>query len=559
MARNKNKGFTLIEVVIAIAILTILITPILKQFSATMYTNRKAKEQQHANENAEYVLEYYQKSSMEVLESVDNTQEIYCQAAPTVAQADCKLYTIDPSTGEVSDTPLAIYNEASNLYDLDAVTYNIRTYTLNDVKITGSQTTYSRTVVLDDLNNKIMAAKVDGDKSYRIDYGMTAANIGSSDFVLTSEGSLVKYDATGTYVEAIVCKEIGAYSDKAVTDPNEINLGNMHDLDATKIPIITGSATNFDVQAEKDLYAKAMERMKVADPEKWKAQMLGTNTGYLSTYGYVNGLKKLTKIYVDEGMDDEGKEYFIVKVDVYYENEVAQNIATDEVVDGNRNDKLTYNVFSQLFYKEDVGEDCPDIYMEYQPFSTDSYGNNIFYAEKEYIIMDCHIENSDKDGDGNPDPVKMYLYKPQWDQANAYAVDVKTYGYDDSLLVDVESVYYVNNETDNNKVNIFINNASASSDKYVDIYTNLPAEHVNTSIEEPDPQFTCNELILYFSYVVSDKVGASAVRAVYKEQYIHPLSEDEFFEDRLYTVTVKLTPDDDRANTVILTGAKGVN
>ena len=36
---------------------------------------------------------------------------------------------------------IAIYNEATNMYDLDAVTYNIRTYTLNDVKITGSKIT----------------------------------------------------------------------------------------------------------------------------------------------------------------------------------------------------------------------------------------------------------------------------------------------------------------------------------------------------------------------------------------------------------------------------------
>lgn len=559
MARNKNKGFTLIEVVIAIAILTILITPILRQFAATMYTNRRAKEQQHANENAEYVLEYYQKSSMTELESTDNTKEIYCSTAPVESVVTCQLYTIDPGTGVVSDVPLAVYNEATNAYDLDSVEYNMRTYNLNDIKITGSQITYTRQVILDDLNNKIMAAKVYGDKNYRIDYGMTIDNIGSSDFVLTSEGSLVKYDATGTYVVAVVCREAGAYIDTAVTDPNEINLGNMHDLDATKIPIITGSATNFDEQAEKDLYAKAMERMKVADPDKWKAQMLGTNTGYLSTYGYVNGLKKLTKIYVDEGIDDAGDEYFVVKVDVYYENEVAINISTDEEIDGNRNDKLTYNVFSQLFYKKDVGEDCPDIFMEYQPFSTDISGTNVFYAEKEYILMDCHVENSDKNGDGNPDPVKMYLYKPQWDQANVYEVNGQANNYDDTLLVDAKTVYYVNNETDNNKVNIYINNATATSDKYIDVYTNLPAEFINVTVEDSDPQFICNDVISVFNYVVSDKTGASSVRTTYDEQFIKPLAEDEYLGDRLYTVTVRLTPDDARANAVILTGAKGVN
>lgn len=46
MAKNKNKGFTVVEIVIAIAILTLLLTPIVEQLAQTMRTNRIAKEQQ---------------------------------------------------------------------------------------------------------------------------------------------------------------------------------------------------------------------------------------------------------------------------------------------------------------------------------------------------------------------------------------------------------------------------------------------------------------------------------------------------------------------------------
>ncbi|MGN0435555.1 MAG: prepilin-type N-terminal cleavage/methylation domain-containing protein, partial [Wujia sp.] len=67
MARNKNKGFSLIEIIVAIAIMTLLLTPIIKQLAQTMAVNRQAKEQQYANENAEYVLEYFQANSIKTI------------------------------------------------------------------------------------------------------------------------------------------------------------------------------------------------------------------------------------------------------------------------------------------------------------------------------------------------------------------------------------------------------------------------------------------------------------------------------------------------------------
>ena len=57
MAKNNNKGFSLIEIVIAMAVLTLLLTPIIKQFAQTMKVSRQAKEQQYINEEASFSLE----------------------------------------------------------------------------------------------------------------------------------------------------------------------------------------------------------------------------------------------------------------------------------------------------------------------------------------------------------------------------------------------------------------------------------------------------------------------------------------------------------------------
>ena len=62
MVRKKNKGFSLIEVVVAVAILTLLISPILAQVIQTLSVSAAAKEKQYAVENAEYVLNYIQET-----------------------------------------------------------------------------------------------------------------------------------------------------------------------------------------------------------------------------------------------------------------------------------------------------------------------------------------------------------------------------------------------------------------------------------------------------------------------------------------------------------------
>ena len=90
MARNKNKGFSIVEIVIAIAVLTLLLTPIVKQLAQTMRTNRIAKEQQYANENAQYVLEYIQNTPQEVM--LDDTKDVHVQGDTIDRQdIDCEV------------------------------------------------------------------------------------------------------------------------------------------------------------------------------------------------------------------------------------------------------------------------------------------------------------------------------------------------------------------------------------------------------------------------------------------------------------------------------------
>ena len=93
MAKTNNKGFTLIEIVIAVAILSVLLTPILKQFANTLETSRKAKALQEVNEMAGSEMEEFQTVSREDL------NDRY--GDPTI-HADLSVTMYDTSANEIA-------------------------------------------------------------------------------------------------------------------------------------------------------------------------------------------------------------------------------------------------------------------------------------------------------------------------------------------------------------------------------------------------------------------------------------------------------------------------
>ena len=194
MAKNNNKGFSIAELIVAIAIMTLLLTPILRSLTATLATNRRSKEQQYAVENAEYVLQYVQTSSLAELGDTKSTdKDIYCvssiikDGSSGNAKHSCLVYVL-ADDGTVG---------ASAEQTIDYSTYE---YQLNDVKLGSKKTEYTRKVVLDDIANRIKnleyvsSTDADGDGKndvfrYEVAYNNDAAAEG---FKLTTEGSMVQ-------------------------------------------------------------------------------------------------------------------------------------------------------------------------------------------------------------------------------------------------------------------------------------------------------------------------------------------------------------------------------
>lgn len=544
MAKNKNRGFTVVEIVIAIAILTLLLTPIVKQLGQTMRTNRIAKEQQYANENAQYVLEYFQNTSMDVLaDNTDTSRDIYPTNTVTPETKTCDIYEIDDA-GNISASPVG------------SVEYSVYEYELNNVELGSRKTEYTRTAYLDDLALQIMSTPLkdtngdgEGDRSYRVAYDMAEA----SGYTLTNEGSLVQYDATEKYITAIVCKNIGEFDQKGVKNPNEINLGNVHDLDSSKVALITGNATDCDTQAENEFYAMTLNYLKEKDPITYQAAMNAGNdkdhNPLFTTATYIQSTGKMTELVIKE--DTSGsKPYYLVEVNVYYENGYLKSVSQPY--------KIQYNAYSQKFYYEDgKPHECPNIYFEYQPYATDySEGAATFqYAQNEYILVNNQVEDA-----------KVYIYKPKWDMSYRYMYPTGAYD-SEALILASHDVYYqltrlsdMQHTIDTARVAIHINDENdpaSTTYKQLTIYTNLPIDNINGT----NAQFICNDASKYASSFKVTESNVEKARTVYSfnSDYIKGIDDENNLEDRLYTVSVHLEPVSTVANTIVLNGAKGEN
>ncbi len=567
MAKNNNKGFSLLEIVVAITILTLLLTPILQQLAQTMATNRKTKEQQYANENAEYVLQYVQSNSQKDIASGTDAASGIKVTNPldTVENSHtCRLYSYNPATGDVSD----IYMEDSltgATVSADVV-YNTYSYRLNDVELGARNTVYNRMVVLDDLSVKVAAFTDKDGKSYRISYNNSVAPTG---YELTSEGSIVKYstltgvdlDGDGNddrYISEILCSE---YSGSASSDPNELNVGNMHDIDKDHMALINGYATEYDEQARNDLYLELMELYKNSpdanDRARWEQEINKQN--YIANTNYTENIRKLTVLNI---LKDTTNSCWALSVDVVYEGNLKTQSGVSKFV------QKEYNVWAQNFDFADFGDvTCPEIYFEYQPFATsiDKTTKTVQYAVTDYIL----VNNEAKDA-------KIYLYKPLWDQAVS-----NYYTSADKLIV--ESLnntdnYYRENDYDFDpdrtqsmyQKKAYINIVSANdmtADNSFMIYTNMDISG-ETALWSSDNQFSFNVNVFdsYFMVYSTDAGGntISTMRSVsgtsnMNLSYIKSINDEESKGSRLYTVTVTLTPESENANTVVLTGAKGAN
>ncbi len=292
MAKRNNKGFSLIEIIIAMAVLTILLTPIIKQFAQTMRVSRQAKEMQYVNEEASYTLEEAQvtpsKQLMDIYVKEVDDNPTYTLSTSTDSYI-CALYAADGTSYTITDAEGESYKNSVGT-NVNGVPYTVETYKIGNVELGPENALYNKVVTVDNLATQVRDAQNSGasDKGFQIKYNMKESELPVG-YTLTSEGSGVKLDTNGNIVGVIV-EEVDY-----VGNPNNTNLGNMQNLDYETVAMINGTAANFDEQAEKALFSQAMDDLKEIDYEEWKKGMLQVDAyGILQHAGYYPTMSKVS-------------------------------------------------------------------------------------------------------------------------------------------------------------------------------------------------------------------------------------------------------------------------
>ena len=586
MPNNKNKGFSLVEIIIAIAVMTLLISPIIAQTIQTLNTSARAKERQYVVDNADKVMEYFRSNTINDLSKTgkkgDDKLEIksvttYDGGSVTTIRPRCQVYYKEQHIGYVD--------------------YNATDYVLSDAKLGKEKHNYTRTVTLDDLSNVLMdrnSKDKDGTALNNIDDGEapdkyryfiryninnSTSDIGDlSKWDITTEGSAVQYDDRH-HVKAIVVDRMD-YDE--YTNPNEVPLGNIQDLDSTTMAIIEGSATDVDVQFRQDFIGSLMDiiarhKAELVANDTWDDYTDKENLNNIFEdviQGSGNKFNRMIKITcVGEDIVDDKPSYYRVRVDVYLKaiyTFLGESIGSK----AKDNEKYAYTVYNQKFYTEEA----PDIFLVYEPFITQVGTNYVTYANNDHIAV-----RSDKYTSGaikGSDPSKIYLVKSNdtWANTNAKITDLPDNNYFLTSVggkyvpvnINVTQIHTKGASVDDEELPLqIITNVSMTGDtvstykinEAYDGQRQFSTNAISDASLVPDRHLAADET--YCSYPSQFSVGEQIEYpdGTCKDPITYPLN-DKRTESRLFSITVKYHNEDVASEKNVytyFTGAKGAD
>lgn len=174
----------------------------------------------------------------------------------------------------------------------------------------------------------------------------------------------------------------------------------------------------------------------------------------------------------------------------------------------------------------------------------------------------------DSDGDGVPDKKAEY-YTYYTDSTQTRKVTIHLASKNNNTSVELDSTGKATNPDGYKRIYIFTNldtngyydgdnDSQFQSDAFSGVFDYVKGEKESRSSVENEVDAVYLKYALGNSYV-TNTVSSDGTTMTGDMKVLYMLSEDTRESERLYTVTVKLTPDKESLNTVRLSGAKGAN
>ena len=424
MAIKNNKGFSLVEVIVAVAVFAILIVPLTSQLITAIKTNTSSTKKQYAVEKAEELMESFKVCDLAT--SIGDTI--------LIADGNASAYEDDADYVEADHnytfTKTNTETQSITLPNGETVSYSIDTYTCSDISLGKEYEEYDATITVDSKAYAVSAAGYVWDSS-------------TDDFKKTTVNNEEVYVTTATAT------------------------GTVRNLDNSQAAIITGatylgsnssvSGNNLDNQAYQ--YFKDL-----------KLDLLRNYSAYYNRYlagvdYFVNdSFEKHTTISIS-GDSTSG---YTVKCTVEYTDHTSLAVISSEYTANNTNVYKPESIYDEdgVVYLKTF-DTLPPIYLLYQPATY----NGVF-CDSDYIDIDTS-------GLTTGEVAKVYLFESAAELDDQYAsIICEQFG-----VSSVDELVYSNPSytTTQSSVKVAVNLTGGSSD-ILKVYSNFSNDTANSNI-----------------------------------------------------------------------------
>lgn len=356
MKRENNKGVSLIEILIAVVVFTILIIPIANQLFTSIRIGQRADAQQAATDYAKSIAETMKQVDISTMYSTENIEAL-------------------SDTLGMDSTLTSSYGFSSVRGDGTAGTSIPANSYLTTMPVTGGSVSWpSVTAMYQTLNRDNAGREENLQEALVREYTFTGtATVDYRDYEV-----MIRMDTTPYAVASL--NHANYY------DPNAVNLGNLSSLDADLTAVIT-NVSNSDITATSSYYSSIISSLESSgDPSDAQIAVQIKN----GTRAISERPSKRISITIDEINEVGNPNKYQVTCEVVYQN---NGIVTRYGVPAEAA-TIRYTPYQQQFV------DVPDVYLMYNQFLYNKeYGddlitvtNNMSDTAKVYVIRTAETD-----------------------------------------------------------------------------------------------------------------------------------------------------------------------